>query len=214
MVHEIKCVHCGTINPLPTEVCRVCGMPIESPEKGHIVCPNCGSEENLVGAHKCVDCGFILTSLPKAPEQIQTKGEECEHTFEGPAHEERQAMVYMAAILILVAGALGIAHSLLASLPGTENDILSHYHSIIPAGAALDEVIKDSSIYGALMFIFGIAAVAMSNFAFNRTRYWGSIVAGVFGVLSIGFLIGSFLALVSIIVLVAAHREFYPECRH
>ncbi len=189
-------------------------MPVESPEKGHIVCPNCGSEENLAGAHKCVDCGFILTSLPKTPEQTLVKDEKCEQTFEEPAHEERQAMVYMAAILILVAGALGIAHSLLASLPGTENDILSHYHSIIPAGAALDEIISNSSVYGALMFIFGITAVAMSSFAFNRTRYWGSIAAGVFGILSVGFLIGSFLALVSIIVLAAAHREFYPECRY
>jgi hypothetical protein len=213
MVREIKCVHCGTVNPLPAEVCRVCGMPIESPEKGHIVCPNCGSEENLVGAHKCVDCGFVLTSLPKVPDQPRANDDACEHTFEQPAHVGREARVYMAAILILLAGALGIAHALLASLPGTENYILVHYHSIIPAGAALDDIIDNSEVYGALMFVFGMAAVAMSTFAFNRTRYWWAIAAAVFGVLSVGFLIGSFLAIVSIIILASAHREFLPECK-
>ena len=213
MVHEIKCVHCGTINVLPTETCRVCGMPIESPERGHIVCPNCGSEENLQGTHKCVDCGFLLTSLPQPEETPGANDQACEHAFEEPAHVERQARVYMAAILILVAGAMGIAHSVLASLPGTENDILSHYHAIIPAGKALDDVIKNSGVLGVLMFIFGITAVAMSSFAFNRTRFWGSIAAAAFAVLSIGFLIGAFLAIVSIIVLASAYREFYPECR-
>src|SRR5512137_3158746 len=111
MVHEIKCIHCGTINRLPADTCRVCGMPIESPEKGHITCPNCGSEENLVGAHKCVDCGAILTSLPQPPpETRKAADDECEHTYETPAHVERQARVYIAALLILLAGAMGIAH--------------------------------------------------------------------------------------------------------
>ena len=212
MVHEIKCVHCGTINVLPADKCRMCGKAIESPERGYIVCPNCGSEENLVGAHKCVDCGTILTSLPAPQEQTPAKEEECEHGFEEPAHVEREARVYMAAILILVAGALGIAHALLASLPGTGNDILSHYHSIIPAGKVLDDIINNYAIFGALMFLFGIAGVAMSMFAFNRTRFWGSIAAASFAFLSIGFMIGAFLALVAIIVLFSAKKEFYPRC--
>jgi hypothetical protein len=212
MTSEVVCVHCGTVNLLPADKCRICGMPIESPEKGHIVCPNCGSEENLAGAHKCIECGTVLTSLPPALETSSASDDKCEHMYEQPAHAERSARVYMAAILILVAGALGIAHSVLASLPGTDNDILSHYHSIIPAGKALDDVINDYAIFGVLMFIFGIAAVAMSTFAFNRTRFWGSITAAAFAVLSVGFLIGAFLALVAMIALASARREFYPEC--
>lgn len=212
MANEIRCVHCGTINLLPTDKCRICGMPIESPERGHIVCPNCGSEENLVGAHRCIECGTVLSSLPPPPEPTSVTDEKCEHMYEQPAHVERLARVYMAAILILVGGALGIAHALLASLPGTDSDILSHYHSIIPAGKALDDVINDYAIFGVLMFLFGLGAVAMSSFAFNRTRFWGSIAAASFAVLSVGFLIGAFLAIVAIVILASARREFYPEC--
>jgi DNA-directed RNA polymerase subunit RPC12/RpoP len=213
MVHEIKCVHCGTINVLPTEKCRVCGMPIESPEKGRMVCPNCGSEENLVGAHKCIDCGTILTSSPQPVEEMKPDDDKCEHTFEEPMHIERSARVYMAGVLIFIAGAMGVAHALLATLPGTQSDILSHYNSIIPAGKFLEDLLNNYAVIGGLMFLFGIAAVAMSTFAFNRTRYWGSIAGACFGFMSIGFLIGAFLALVAIVLLVSARQEFYPECR-
>jgi len=141
------------------------------------------------------------------------KPEECEHWSELPTHSLRTAKVSVGGILVLLAGFLGITHALLSVLPGTGEDILGTYGSVIAPGEALNDLLESYEIYAGLMFVFGVLAVALSMFTFNRTRFNGALASGVFGILSIGFLFGSFLAIVGLLLILTSKREFIPECR-
>lgn len=123
------------------------------------------------------------------------------------------AGVDMAGVLILLAGFLGITHSLLSLLPGTDSEILATYGSWVPPGDILNDLLETYWFYAGLMLLFGIMAVAMSMFVFNRSRFDGALAAGVFGILSIGFLFGAFFAIVGLLLIANSKREFLPECR-
>jgi hypothetical protein len=141
------------------------------------------------------------------------KAEECEHWSERPTHSIRTAKVGVGGILILLAGFLGITHALLSVMPETGQSILDTYESVIPQGEALNEILDTYEFYAGLMMFFGVMAVALSMFAFNRSRYAGAIAGGIFGVLAIGFLLGAFLGLVGLLLVATSKREFLPECR-
>ncbi len=121
-------------------------------------------------------------------------------------------MLDVAGILILVAGGLGIFHALLALLPGTGSDILTHYENIIPPGKFLNDVIHDYDMLSVVMFISGALAMGFSMSIFSRGRLSAAVAGGVLGIVSIGFLLGSFFALVGLIILAASKREFLLEC--
>jgi len=141
------------------------------------------------------------------------KVEECEHWSELPTHSVRTAKVGVGGILILLAGFLGIAHALLSVLPGTGEDILATYGSVIPEGDALNDILDTYGFYAGMMLLFGVLAVALSLFAFNRSRYDVALAGGVFGILAIGFLFGAFFGLIGLLLVATSKREFIPECR-
>jgi predicted RNA-binding Zn-ribbon protein involved in translation (DUF1610 family) len=208
-----RCGKCGTYNTADALKCRVCGHLIHKDESELRKCPDCGFEKNLANSEKCIGCGRNLTATKAAVRDIQgSKPEECEHWTEKPTHAVRTAKVGMAGILILLGGALGVTHGLLALLPETGADILSHYESIIPPGEVLDSVMNDYQLLSGAIVIFGLLAVAMSMFAFTRTRFAGAIAGAAFGILSVGFLFGAFFAIVGLILLISSKREFLSEC--
>ena len=181
------------MNASSPDACPACGWDAE---KGAVVCPACGSK--MHHEHK--------------PAAEEPKAEECEHWSEKPAHSVRTAKVGVGGILILLAGFLGITHAMFSVLPGTGEEILSAYESFLPPGEAVDEILQTNQILAAIMMLFGILAVALSMFAFNRTRFDAAVVACVFGVLSIGFLFGAFFAIVALLLILTSRREFLPEC--
>ncbi|OGS43490.1 MAG: hypothetical protein A3K76_00025 [Euryarchaeota archaeon RBG_13_57_23] len=176
-------------------VCRACGWDAD---RGAVVCPSCGSSIHHQDVEK------------KGSES--TKVEECEHWSELPTHSVRTAKVGVGGILILLAGFLGITHALLSLLPGTGEDILATYGSVIAPGETLNEILDSYEVYAGLMMLFGVLAVVLSMFAFNRSRFDGALAGGVFGVMSIGFLFGAFFALVGLLLIATSRREFIPEC--
>ena len=213
MESQVRCAQCGTFNLSDASKCRVCGHPIHRDEGDLQKCPACGYERNLASAEKCIGCGRNLTATKAAVAEIQgSKPESCERWNEKPAHAVRTAKVGMAGILIMLAGATGVAHGLLALLPETGSEILSHYEAIIPPGEVLDGVMNDYQLLSAVILVFGVLAVALSMFAFMRTRFAGAVAGAIFGILSVGFMIGAFLAIVGLILLVTSKREFIPEC--
>jgi len=213
MGSQIRCVQCGTYNLPEVTKCRVCGHPVHKDEGDLRKCPECGYEHNPASSEKCIGCGRDFRATKAAVAEIQgSKPAECEHWSEMPAHTSRTAKVGIAGILILLSGALGITHGLLALLPETGSEILSHYEAIIPPGEVLDELLNDSELLSAAILVFGVLAIVMSMFTFTRNRFSGALAGAVFGVLSVGFMIGAFFAIVGLILVATSKREFIPEC--
>jgi len=191
----------------------MCGHPLHKSDAEIQKCPDCGSMASPVGADKCVACGRSFGTLLAASAEINAaKSDQCEHWSETPAHEVRTAKIGMAAILILLAGSLGITHALLSVLPNVGSDILSKYEDLVPPGKVLNGILGDYVLVAAMMFLTGVLAIACSMFAFMRTNFWGAMAGGVLGILAIGFLFGAFFALVGIILLATSKREFLAEC--
>ena len=214
MTTEIKCTNCGTINVGELMRCRVCSHPLHSTEAEVRKCPQCSSMATPIGEEMCVSCGWNFgTAYPVSPNEAPgIKPAECEHPAEAELHTVRSFSVDLAVIFMLLAGGLGIIHAVLASLPGTSNAILSNYESIIPMGKFLDGVLQDHVAVSMLMFVFGALSVALSMTALKRSNYAGAVAGAVFGILSIGFLFGSFFGLMALILLAISKWEFLLEC--
>lgn len=212
MSAEIKCAKCGTINLGDQTRCRMCGNPLHVHDEGGRECPECGSTKTPAGEEKCISCGWTFGPPKVLPSGASAAPEKCEHWSEEPAHTERMAKVDIAGISILLAGVLGIFHSILAALPGTSDTILSRYGNIIPQGRFLDGVINNYLLFSALMFVFGVLAITLSRSVFNRSSYSLSIAGGVFGILAVGFLFGAFFAVIGLLLLVLSRREYLKEC--
>ncbi|OGS56135.1 MAG: hypothetical protein A3K60_07800 [Euryarchaeota archaeon RBG_19FT_COMBO_56_21] len=176
-------------------------------------CPACGWDADK----EAVVCPVCRADIPHESAQKKdsdtAKAEECEHWSELPTHSVRTAKVGVGGILVLLAGFLGMTHALLSVLPGTGDDILATYGSVIAPGEALNDILDSYEIFAGLMLLFGVLAVALSTFTFNRSNFDGALASGVFGVLSIGFLFGAFFALIGLLLIATSRREFIPECR-
>ena len=59
-----------------------------------------------------------------------------------------------------------------------------------------------------LFAIFGIIAIAGSFSAYNRRGMWFAVIGGIFGILSVGFVIGAILALIAIVLIAISQNEF------
>ncbi len=211
MSPEVKCDQCGTINPANAAKCRLCGMPLAIEGRAE-ACPKCGTVHALSENNTCVSCGWDFGKPKRPPEKVAASPESCEHWSEQPAHTSRIAMIDMAGILVLLAGALGITQSLLSALPGTGADLMRHYENIIPAGKFLNGVIQDNLIIAVLMFVAGALAMGLSMSVFKRGSLTFALAGAVFGIVAVGFLVGAFFALVGLLLLVVSRREFLLEC--
>lgn len=147
---------------------------------------------------------------PKVAPDI--KPAECEIPEEGETQAVRAFSVDLAVIFMILAGGLGIIHAVLAALPGSSNDILSHYESVIPAGKFLDNILKDYVFVSVLMFVFGALSIALSLTALRRSNYAGAVAGAIFGIFSIGFLFGAFFGLAALVLLAISKSEFLLEC--
>ncbi len=211
MSPDVKCEYCDALNHGTDTMCRVCGRPLVGVDSGFKSCPECGAVHNPEGANACISCGWNFGTPKHLPEK-DSSSDTCEHWSELPVHSSRTAMIDMAGILVLLAGALGITHALLSMLPGTGSDLMYHYERIIPAGKFLNGVIQDNDFIAALMFLAGALAMGLSMTAFKRTNLTLALTGAVFGIVAIGFLLGAFFAFVGMILLAVSRREFLAEC--
>jgi hypothetical protein len=212
MSSDLKCEYCQTLNQATDTKCQTCGRSLVRANPGYRPCPECGSVHSPDGANTCVSCGWNFGTPKRLPDKESPQTEACEHWSELPAHSQRTAMIDMAGILILLAGALGITHALLSSLPGTGSDLMYHYERLLPPGKFLDGVIQDNGVLAVLMFIAGALAMSLSMSVFKRGSYTLALMGAVFGIVAVGFLLGAFFAAVGILLLAVSRREFLAEC--
>ncbi len=144
--------------------------------------------------------------------QSEETGEVCVHWSEASQEPIRTAGIMVAGVLILIAGFLGIVHSTLSLSPELGGDFLDAYESWIPPGSFLNSVMEDYTLYAAVVFVFGVLAVAFSMFALRITNFTGAVLGAVFGIIAIGFLIGSAFALLGLMLLLAYRKEFLLAC--
>ena len=115
-----------------------------------------------------------------------------------PMHE-RSALPVAGGALLLIAGILGIIQW------GWVIAVGSSVMGFDPTGGALAGIIL---ICGAIGIIFSLIALLGGVFAIQR-KMWGlGIAGGVLGLLSFGFVLGSVLALVGLILVAISHKEF------
>jgi len=113
--------------------------------------------------------------------------------------QQHSALPVAGGALLIVAGLLGIAQwgwviAAGASVMGFD-----------PTGGALAGIIL---VCGAIGIIFSLIALLGGVFAIQR-KMWGlGIAGGIMGLLSFGFVIGSVLALVGLILVAVSHKEF------
>ncbi len=214
MPDSVKCPHCGTMNVLGAERCRLCGKSmvhehVRAP--GSLLCPHCGQPVEE-GAEVCNSCTMpvrevIMRNLPKdLPEN------ECVHWSEKPAAAGRSARVMMAGILVMMAGALGIGQGIAGLSPDTAGSLMDAMEGILPWSSSADDLVTEYVALQIWAMAAGLLAIAGGLFALTETRYELAVMGAIFGVLSIGFLMGAFLGLVGLLLLAVSRKDFLPEC--
>ncbi len=138
--------------------------------------------------------------------------EECVHWSEGPSSAGRAAKVMVAGILILMAGVLGIAQSVLSLSPDLGEGFLDAYEDLVPGASSTGDVLDEYVLLQIAVFVFGVVAIFGSMFALNQSRFDMAAVGAVSGILAIGLLFGAFLSFVALIVLLTSRKHFSPEC--
>jgi ribosomal protein L40E len=214
MMEAVECSKCGTRNPPELANCRMCGAMLrhrhEVPEGG-IVCETCGAEVGK-GDELCNSCRTPVRKILMSNLPGDIPAEECVHWSERPAAASRAATLYVAGILILIGGVLGIAQSVLGLTPDLGESFLQAYEDLVPGAGAANDLVGEYVLLQLAVFVFGCAAIFCSLFAFDRSNYRVALVGGVCGFLAIGLLIGSFLSLVGLMLIVASRRRFLSEC--
>ncbi|MEW5747607.1 MAG: zinc ribbon domain-containing protein [Candidatus Thermoplasmatota archaeon] len=214
MTDSAMCPHCGTMNAQGAERCRLCGRPMaheHARAPGSLLCPHCGQPVEE-GAEVCSSCTMtvrevIMRNLPKdLPEN------ECVHWSENPAAAGRSSRVAMAGILVMMAGALGIGQGIAGLNPEVAGSLMDTMEGVLPWVSSADDLFVKYVALQAWAIAAGLLAVAGGLFALTETRYELAIMGAIFGVLSIGFLMGAFLALVGLLLLAASRKDFLPEC--
>jgi ribosomal protein L40E len=214
MGETIECPHCGTVNPSDATNCRICGKHLRHTYRvvdGVPVCTTCGAG-NPEGADLCNSCHTPLRELIEDNLPADLPAEECVHWSEGPSSPGRTAMVLVAGILILMAGVLGIAQSVLSLSPALGGGFLDAYENAVPGASTTGDLLDQYMLLQVCVFVFGVIAIFGSMFALNQSRFDMSIVGAVSGILAIGLLFGAFLSLVALIVLLTSRRHFDPKC--
>lgn len=117
-----------------------------------------------------------------------------------PAQQEKGMMSIAGGALILVSGILGIIWWGLIIAAGAAT------FSFMPMfGAELANIVF---VCGAIGVIFSLIAILGGVMGIMR-KMWGiSLVGGIFGLLAIGYFLGSLLALVGIILIAISKKDF------
>jgi hypothetical protein len=214
MEEMVECHECGTANAPEATNCRICGASLgheHMVREGSTVCPTCGAElekeQRLCNSCKTPVRDIIMSNLPG-----DLPAEECVHWSESPASATRASMLYVAAILVLIGGVLGITQAILGLTPDLGDDFLRIFGDLIPGVEAADDLMAEYVLLQIGVFLFGSLAIFGSLFIFSRSDFRLSLVGGVSGVLAVGFLIGSFLSIVGLMLLIVSRKQFLSEC--
>ena len=112
----------------------------------------------------------------------------------------------IAGVLIIIAGlaALGMGLFYMVLDVGTiENSGVT-----LPPDVSSEDLQSVLSVCGAVLIIFAIIAIVGGFFAIQRKHFFLAVAGAVFGLLGIGFFLGSLLALIGLILVAISRQEF------
>lgn len=176
--YQVNCTKCGKELPKEQKLDPLTGTQGKSATK---MCPNCGRPMSIYST-MCDYC-----NRPEVDYLEDSSG--------GVYTSESQLPV-VGGVLILIAGVLGFFEGLVTL--ATASEVASWGY----------EVPGSVTCCAGLMIIFGVIAAAGGFSAMGRKSVVFAIVGGIFGILSVGFLIGALLSLIGIILVAIAHNEF------
>ena len=214
MEDSIECPHCGSRNKLGESTCRICGKPLAHKHEaspGSLVCESCGAPIQS-DSEVCTACtrpvrAVVMSNLPEQVEPI-----ECVHWSDKVSSSGRTARLMVAGILILISGAMGLGQAVISVTPGTGEQIGDFFVDVLPVGESINDALAEYFLLQLMILVGSIGALIGGAFTLTQARFDVSVIGGVCGILAIGFLIGAFFALVGVILIVSARKEFLPEC--
>jgi predicted exporter len=96
--------------------------------------------------------------------------------------------------------------------PDVAGSLMDAMETLLPLSSSSDDLVAEYVALQVWSLAAGLLAVAGGVFALKETRYELAVMGAIFGVLSIGFLMGAFLGLVGLLILAVSRKDFLPEC--
>lgn len=195
-----NCPYCGGLMDDHASVCGFCGKEVGTSVSS---APSPASTQGGAGVRYCVACGrpiqFDASVCPY-----------CGHDYRipvGMAIQPRKTwMPSVGGALIIVAGILAIAMgAMYMSLDASDFEDLG---ITLPEEFTAEDLAGIMTICGVVLFVFAIIAVVGGLFGIRRRHFGFAIAGGIFGLLGIGFFLGSVLALVGLILVAISRNEF------
>lgn len=214
MTDSVRCAHCGTFNAAGAENCRLCGKTLNQQDLAsgdRPICISCGAHVHT-GAETCTACGKPMRDVVRSNLPGDLSVEACVHWSEKPASASRTAKVSVAGILVLLAGFLGVAQAIISITPEVSEGFIRTLEETVPGVESIDNLMANYVIVQLAFFVFGVVAIFGSMFALMGSRFDLSLLGAVFGVVAFGFLLGSFLSLVALVLIATSRKEFLSEC--
>jgi len=109
-------------------------------------------------------------------------------------------------ILIVVAGILALGMGALYLV--MDASYIEDAGIELPADITAEDIESIMTGCGVVMFVFAIVALVGGYFGIRRKRFGFAIAGGIFGLLGLGFFLGSILALIGIILVAISRDEF------
>jgi len=130
----------------------------------------------------------------------------CGHDFRivaGPPPKPKTAKPIVGGILVIIAGLLAIGNGALYIVL-SESDL-----GDIPGyDMSMQDIEEILNTCGAVMIVFGLIAIVGGVFGVTRKHFGLALVGSIFALISIGFVLGSVLGLVGLILIALSRSEF------
>lgn len=136
----------------------------------------------------------------------------CGHDYRMPAYAmaapppKKSLLPAAGGILILLAGIMAIAMG--AFYFALDTSDLTDSGVTLPPDTSEEDLQSVVAVCGSLCVIFGAIAAIGGIFGIRRQHFAIAVIGGIFGLLGLGFLFGSLLALIGLLLLVVARKEF------
>ena len=153
---------------------------------------------------RCVSCGrelgFDVNVCPYCGQ---------DYRFIAPViQKETTAKPVIGGVLVLLAGLLALVMAISFILIEPEDIDRMDYTGFSDSGLTPADIEDILEVCGALDIIFGAIAMIGGAFALMRKQFTMAVIGGVFGMLGGGFLIGSLLGLVGLVMIIISKSEF------
>jgi len=195
-----KCPYCESLVKDGSTSCSFCGK--EFGVSGPGTEPTSSAHPGY-GSRNCVACGrtiqFDASVCPY-----------CGHDYRiplgMPAQTQKTWMPAVGGALVIIAGVLAIAMG--AMYMTFDASDIEDIGVALPAEYTAEDLAGMLTMCGVVLLVFAIVAIIGGIFGIRRKHFGLAIAGGVFGLLGIGFFVGSVLALVGLILLAVARKEF------